>query len=41
VDESKGQAGQWHFRNGLPADGLPVSSEIGRVGRPVSVRPDA
>jgi hypothetical protein len=35
---NEGEPGQWHFRNGLPADGPPLSSEIGRVGRPVSVR---
>jgi hypothetical protein len=37
----KGQPGQWHFRNDLPADGLSLSSEIGRVGRPVAVRQNA
>ncbi len=29
------------FRNGLPADGLPLSSEIGRFGRPEAVRQNA
>ena len=37
----EGSPGQWHFRNGLPADGLSLSSEIGRVGRPVTVRQNA
>ena len=32
---------QWHFRNGFPADGLPLSSEIGRFGHPEAVRQNA
>ena len=38
VVRGKGEPGQWHFSSGFTADGLPLSSEIGRVGRPVSVR---
>ena len=38
VVRGKGEPCQWHFSSGLPADGLPLSSESGRVGRPVSVR---
>jgi len=37
----KGQLGQWHLRNGLPADGLPLSSETGLPGRPEAVRQNA
>ena len=41
TDTKKGEPRQWHFRNSLPADGLSLSSEIGRVGRPVAVRQNA
>ena len=29
---------QWHFHNGLSADGLPMSRGVGRVGRAEAVR---
>ena len=32
---------QWHVRNDLPADGLPLSSETGRPGRPEAVGQNA
>ena len=37
----QGKPGQWHFGNGLPADGRLVSCAIGRFGRPDAVRQNA